>query len=65
MTANDKKFSEWMQKVDSVIQKELEGLSAYDLPDTNWRDLYEAGEKPETAAQDYVNELQGHCNAGC
>lgn len=57
MTANDKKFADWMIKVSSVLQKETGGLTEEAISDHNWRGVYDAGEDPEQAAQSHLEEL--------
>ncbi|HRQ42348.1 MAG TPA: hypothetical protein PLD25_30905 [Chloroflexota bacterium] len=45
-------FSEWMEAVDQVVADITFGLSVYDLPDIDFRSLYEAGETAQTAAEE-------------
>ena len=45
-------FKEWMQCVDQVVGKIAFGLSVYDLPDVDFRSLYDAGETAQTAAEE-------------
>ncbi len=45
-------FDEWMQAVDQVVGDIAFGLSVYDLPDIDFRSLYEAGEMAQTAAEE-------------
>ena len=44
-------FEEWMQRVDRVVGNIAFGLSAHDLPDIDFRSLYDAGETAQTAAE--------------
>jgi hypothetical protein len=45
-------FEEWMQAVDDVVGDIAFGLSVYDLPDIDFRGLYDAGEMAQTAAEE-------------
>jgi len=45
-------FEEWMQSVDQVVGNIAFGLSVYDLPDIDFRSLYDAGETAQTAAEE-------------
>lgn len=45
-------FEEWMRAVDSVVGEIAFGLSVHDLPDIDFRGLYEAGETAQTAAEE-------------
>lgn len=45
-------FKEWMQCVDQVVGEIAFGLSIYDLPDIDFRSLYDAGETAQTAAEE-------------
>jgi hypothetical protein len=45
-------FEEWMSQVDVLIGEIAFGLSVYDLPDIDFRSLYEAGELAQTAAEE-------------
>jgi len=45
-------FDEWMQHVDKVVGHIAFGLSVYDLPDIDFRSLYDAGETAQTAAEE-------------
>ncbi|MBK8986274.1 MAG: hypothetical protein IPM39_09360 [Chloroflexi bacterium] len=45
-------FDEWMRNVDQVVGDIAFGLSVYDLPDIDFRSLYEAGETAQTAAEE-------------
>jgi hypothetical protein len=44
-------FAEWMRAVDTVVGDIAFGLSVLDLPDIDFRSLYEAGEMAQTAAE--------------
>jgi hypothetical protein len=44
-------FEEWMQHVDRVVGSIAFGLSVHDLPDIDFRGLYDAGETAQTAAE--------------
>ena len=43
-------FAEWMKEVDAEVWRKV-GLSYEDLPDINYRDLYDDGVSPKTAAR--------------
>jgi hypothetical protein len=43
-------FNEWMRKVDEAIATKLCGMIAADLPDCPYRDWFDDGVKPSTAA---------------
>ncbi len=45
-------FEEWMQRVDQVVGDIAFGLSVHDLPDIDFRSLYDAGETAQTAAEE-------------
>ncbi|MCP5012590.1 MAG: hypothetical protein GY942_21640 [Aestuariibacter sp.] len=45
-------FEEWMQQVDRVVGNIAFGLSVHDLPDIDFRSLYDAGEMAQTAAEE-------------
>lgn len=45
-------FEEWMRAVDAVVGDIAFGLSVHDLPDIDFRSLYEAGEMAQTAAEE-------------
>ena len=45
-------FEEWMQNVDQVVGNIAFGLSVYDLPDIDFRSLYDSGETAQTAAEE-------------
>lgn len=45
-------FEEWMQAVDETVGNIAFGLSVNDLPDIDYRSLYEAGEMAQTAAEE-------------
>lgn len=47
-------FDEWMKNVDQVVGDIAFGLSVYDLPDIDFRSLYEAGETAQTAAEEVL-----------
>lgn len=47
--AGDESFAGWMQKVDAAIEAKV-GLVALDLADQPYRDWYEDGLRPTTAA---------------
>jgi len=44
-------FEEWMQHVDRVVGSIAFGLSVHDLPDIDFRGLYDAGETAQAAAE--------------
>ena len=43
-------FEEWMQKVNRIIEG-LVGISADDLADQNYRDMFDMGDTPGEAAR--------------
>jgi hypothetical protein len=43
-------FEQWMKDVDQVVGNIAFGLSIYDLPDIDFRSLYDADETAQTAA---------------
>jgi hypothetical protein len=45
-------FEEWMQAVDQTVGSIAFGLSVNDLPDIDFRSLYDAGETTQTAAEE-------------
>ena len=45
-------FAEWLHAVDQVVGDIAFGLSVYDLPDLDFRSLYDAGETAQTAAEE-------------
>jgi hypothetical protein len=45
-------FEQWMQAVDQVVGEIAFGLSVHDLPDIDFRGLYDAGELAQTAAEE-------------
>jgi len=44
-------FEEWMRAVDAVVGDIAFGLSVHDLPDIDFRTLYDDGEMAQTAAE--------------
>ena len=46
----DNGFETWLEQVNGYMAR-LCGMSAYDLPDWNYRDAYDDGVKPTTAAK--------------
>ena len=44
-------FDEWMRAVDAVVGEIAFGPSVHDLPDIDFRSLYDAGEMAQTAAE--------------
>ncbi len=48
-TKTETEFRVWMKKVDAAAQKKC-GLSIYDLPDYCYRDAFEDGICPSSAA---------------
>jgi len=52
----DISFACWMESVDEACYGE-KGCSIYDLPDINFRDLYEAGYEPDEAVQEAIDSL--------
>ncbi len=45
-------FEQWMQDVDQVVGSIAFGLSVHDLPDINFRDLFESGATAQDAAEE-------------
>jgi len=46
-------FDKWMDAVDRVIENSI-GLSSADLPDICYRDLYDDGATPASAAREAI-----------
>jgi hypothetical protein len=44
-------FESWMAAVDAAVSQ-IAFVSVHDLPDIDFRSLYEAGESPQTAAHE-------------
>jgi len=51
----DVEFGQWMKKVDDVLETEI-GLSHSDLPDINYRIMFECGDSPSQAAREALDE---------
>ena len=49
-------FPQWMHAVDAVVGNIAFGLSIHDLPDIDFRALYEAGELAQTAAEEALTQ---------
>jgi hypothetical protein len=47
---NTQTFEAWMQDVDNAVER-LTGMSTNDLPDVCYRDMFEDGVKPVSAAR--------------
>ena len=47
-------FEQWMKNVDQVVGNIAFGLSIHDLPDIDFRSLYDAGETAQTAAEEVL-----------
>ena len=45
-------FEQWMHAVDQIVGDIAFGLSVHDLPDLDFRSLYDAGETAQTAAEE-------------
>ena len=45
-------FEQWMSEVDQVVGAIAFGLSVHDLPDIDFRGLYNAGETAQVAAEE-------------
>jgi hypothetical protein len=58
MTYGELTYSQWYAKVDKCVQ-DMIGLSVRDLPDWMSRDMYDAGEAPQDAAE-YALEEAGY-----
>ena len=44
-------FDRWMAEVDAAVSQ-IAMLSVHDLPDLDFRSLYDGGESPQTAARE-------------
>lgn len=44
-------FEQWMKQVDRAVEN-VAYVSLYDLPDINYRDLFDSGETPDNAARE-------------
>jgi len=53
-----KSFEQWMAKVNEAIEREI-GLSADDLPDMPYADMWEDGVSPKRAARMAIREAGG------
>jgi len=54
------KYEEWLKGVDKVFLRKY-GLTANDVPDYNWRTLFDAGYAPQEAFidwQDWQDNLE-------
>lgn len=47
-------FEQWIQNVDKAVGAIAFGLSVHDLPDIDFRSLYDAGEMAQTAAEEVL-----------
>ncbi|MCP4420273.1 MAG: hypothetical protein GY805_27015 [Chloroflexi bacterium] len=47
-------FEQWMKDVDQVVGNIAFGLSIHDLPDIDFRSLYDADETAQTAAEEVL-----------
>ena len=45
-------FEQWMSEVDQVVGAIAFGLSVHDLPDIDFRGLYDAGETAQAVAEE-------------
>lgn len=52
---DDTKFAEWLQEVNSEIEK-VTGMGIFDLPDQLYRDMYDAGDLPIEVIADILEE---------
>lgn len=49
MSTTERDFDTWMEKADQCLLRNM-GISIYDLPDKCYRDWFESGMSPGTAA---------------
>jgi hypothetical protein len=54
----NERFEQWLKQVDDFVQRYC-GLDTSDLPDCNYRDWYEDGDKPATAAKRAIRMAKG------
>ena len=54
-----KTFDQWMQEVNRAVEH-LVGLSADDLPDWNYRDAYDDGASPSSAARQAIRAARDY-----
>lgn len=55
MTNNGDTFDQWYRKVNACVQRKA-GVCCDDLPDCDYRDLFEAGLSPVEAADEVLTE---------
>jgi len=51
-------FEDWMARVDAMVER-LIGCSAYDLADYCYRDAYDDGRSPLSAARSAIRNQEG------
>jgi hypothetical protein len=54
----DMNFDDWRKAVDAIIADRVGGLTSDDLPDVDYRGLYETGKSPEEAARFAVRNAE-------
>jgi hypothetical protein len=52
----DGEFRIWLSEVDGIVRRECEGLGILNFPDWHWRDRFEGGDGPASAAYDFIDE---------
>jgi hypothetical protein len=52
----DREFRIWLSQVDRIVRRECEGLGILDFEDRDWRDRFEGGDGPASAAYDLIDE---------
>lgn len=57
MTGDNRGFDTFMEKVEAIVAARTGGLSVYDLPDIDYRSMYEDGARPAAAAARAIKEL--------
>jgi hypothetical protein len=58
-TQQDAEFTAWMKKVDAHIAAKCCGLTSDDLPDICYRDLFDDGTSPASAARKAIRYEKG------
>ena len=52
-------FKQWMRAVDRLLERSI-GLSAMDLSDKCWHDMFDDGITPKEAAADIISDPWSH-----
>ena len=52
-------FTAWMAKVDALMARSC-GMSSMDLPDWNYRDAYDDGASPSSAARQAIRAARDY-----